>query len=320
MRNLFLLIILLAGFVSTPARSYDSDIVTLPYDPANGDTFYYRIRKSDVTEGEKAKVKPVSLSDVSIEFLGLQEDGYIYKLSYLSMGPEDKNLAAIPAVKQALAMFEGLSFEYIADETGSPLAVRDLQKVKEWLLGPAFDLLEKTGSSKETMQQMRTFFGNMSAESTAELLLKDIGFIFMYTGTEFSMTEQYEAENRGVWNMTGTELVTHVRTEVVSVNDGLATLRTRSGYTRESVMHGIETLMAQMIPNMAPEKKDEMQAAFREMESFDLRQEFDAEVSIADGWPSQIKGVTVTDVGKAKRTITYEISRLSEGQALARAE
>ncbi|WP_286830746.1 MULTISPECIES: hypothetical protein [Kordiimonas] len=309
-----LLIILTLIFSTSAACVADAEAeaewITLPFAPAVGDTVRYQIRKQDIAEGAKAHTKPVGLTDVSIQYLGEKPDGHVYLLTYDRIRPEDPELAKIPAIQQMLGMFEGISLEYLADETGTPLAIRDMDHVRKWLLGPALEVLTKHETSEDKSQGIRSFFMNLGPEQAAEMLLKDITPIFSVTGIDLLVDEPLEAEGTVPWHMTGTELAITGQSTIIAMTDDLLTLEIRQGYSRESVLAGVEALAKRVLPDMPPEKTEEMQAQLQALKSFDVRQSIDATVSRSSGWPLEVKAISETDMGMAKRTITQEIKQL----------
>ena len=318
-RRIFLAFLVLIGTATGAVAADKSETIAFPFDPQIGDVFYYRIRKSDVTVGEKPKPKIASVADVSIEFLGAEEEGYVYRLKYLSFALEDSALAKTPLVRQMLAITQGLTLDYYADETGSPFAVRDLQRVKDQTLIPALSqLLSSIDAPDDMRRQLTQFVENMTPAGAAEAYLKDIAGIFVYTGTALPKNELVEEETAFIWQLTGTELVRNLTTEVVSVEGDIATLKMRGGYTRESVLAGMTTLLDKLGPTGGSEEQRKMRAGLNNLKTFDMRLEYDAKMSISTGWPVQLTSTTITDAGRAKRTISYELTRLATKPGPAR--
>lgn len=318
-RRIFLAFLILIGTATGAVAADKSETIVFPFDPQVGDIFCFRIEKSDVTVGENSTAKPTSLADISIEFLGLQEEGYLYQLKYLDFKPKDTALVNAPLFAKARTAYMSLSLEYYADETGSPFAVRSLEEVKNWMLSMAPPYSSAQSSeSKKAHRAIRYFRENLTAESAAEILLKEVGWIFYYTGSEISTNEKFEIDVPTTWQLTGTKLVTKTTMELVELHENTATLEMHTGYTRKSVLEGLRVFADKLHQHSDPATQRKSQEKLRNLATFDLHQETISEVSLSSGLPVQLKAVSIVDMGTTKRTVIYDITRLAAKPGPAR--
>lgn len=312
-RRIFLAFLILIGTATGAVATDKSETIVFPFDPQVGDVFYYRIEKSEVTEGPRPSSKMATISDISIEFLGVEDERYACRLTYLDIQFENEDPINDSFVEQLINAIRLVPLDYNADKTGSPLAFPSLQGSRSRVMRPVPHYFKKRAPLPQSQsERTKQFLENLSAKSANELFLKNIANIFTYTGATLPTNVPFEEETAIVWQLTGTELVRNLTTEVVSVDGDIATLRMRGGYTRDSVLSGITTFLKKTGAGLTSKQQKAMRAGLQSLKTFDIRLEYDAKMSISNGWPVEVSSTMVTDTGKAKSTIHYDITRLAE--------
>ncbi|GEM_PF-5915098 len=287
-----------------------NESVSVPFHPEVGQITYYRLRKSDVRTGEKAGSKPVILTDLSIEYLGKQEKDLVYRLRFHHIRPEDKAILDNPDAEKLLSMYQGLSFEYLGGENGYPTTVRNVEALKEKLTGPVYDHLLASGVPNAAAEQVKSFFLGLTAEAATETFLRDINPVFTYLGSEVQKKGAYKFETAVPWHLTGTELIASGSTKLLNLENDVAVINTSSSYTRDSVLHGLQSFISKAAPNLGSEKLAELIKRLKVFETYDVRQTLDANVSLEDGWPLYVREITHIDINNSTRSITRELTKL----------
>jgi len=283
----------------------------LDLNSAVGEKVYYRIHKTSVMEGNTRPGNINAVIDVAIEYRGQQSDGNVYAFSYLDFEIDDSAENNDPLVRETLALYTGLTFEYLADEGGIPKAVRDVDYVRESILQPSMDVLKHETKDSTVVDHVAQFFSQLEPEGLAEVLLRDIDPVFEFAGSELTLGERYENDQTFPWHLTGTDLDMSVTTKALSVDDGIVTIQSDQTLIPESLEAGLMAFMDQLDVATSPEKRELMRLALKTLESFDIKTTVISKVSVSNGWPVEVKQIRTFDTGQDRGSSTLDIVQIA---------
>lgn len=326
MRCATLAFLIWIGMITLSIASSGADVVSTLIKPQVGDTVYYRIRETTSFGSQPSSEMPIGLSEISIEYLGEILKGHRYRVSFLSYKVENKENLYSSFWEQDHAIFQDLVLTYLADEKGVPLAIQDLQKVKDHILS---SLSAAPTHQDEPLKALQGFYmrfiGRLTVDRATGLLLKDIRTLTKYSGSDFSMNTPYIETRPSKQKRYGTIMEEQIITKVLSVHEGVVKLQTRSSYTPDSVTAALTPMVEFSFPpkdflgtaKHVEEKeknflrrKERYAEGLRKNGMFDMRRDYDTDISILDGWPVRMRFVSSNGAGDMKYSSTVVFTRL----------
>lgn len=192
--------LLCAIVLSAPAPAADS--VDLPLGWQVGQRLQYEmVRSGRKTRGDEATANATTRTDLEIEVLRADADGYLIAWTHGETRFDDPRAAANPLLQRMANLIRGLRILLEVDAQANVVGVRNWQELKdtiEKILSSISDELKTSGIDPAMVSKVTGQLASMYAtrEQVETMCTREARMFFLSLGGQFSTTEPIEYQDR----------------------------------------------------------------------------------------------------------------------------
>ena len=317
----------LAAWLPTAAAQDEAEPakVKLPFAPAVGQTVRFELVETKEREaGGQSQQALQSTTVFDLTPTARTDDGYLFRLTYVDVRVDTP--LPLPFLTDIAELSEGVTIEYQADPTGTPLSITNLEQVQE-TFAKALDLmdagfndwfgsLDLTAEQRAQLQQVFAnatgLFRQMTPEVANQAFLESARILFVATGGEYYVDYLSEYDAAYDFALAGTTITGVGVYEVARYEPEAGeaevfwTFQPEPEALKAAVAAVVESLTAQTGEAAGAEAKAQIEG----LNSYQSEEAAESVIDLADGMPRSVTYVKTVGTDDRRSIDTSRFTRV----------